>query len=846
MLKTKTYIKLLFLAFLPAFGISLSAQTFPCDGSFYISLNNNFSPTTTYSIDYDGTTATFDNVMVTNLNVNGTGYNQEDNYIYAANRSNNQIIRLLSDGNFQVVGTEPKVLSWNTGAGDCSPEGLYAVHDRPSNTLYFYNVVGTFSAQASVELTWAPSSGNTGVADLDLDDIAFDPDDSKVIYTYQRNYSSPPEPAATRGALLKINGDPASAAFGQVEVIGIIPVNVIRHMGALFFDAFGGLYGYGSLVTNPVMQNRLIFIDRLTADATLITDGPSAAGNDGCSCPFSVSLHKTVESVSIGCDSTTVVYELTAFNNSKTELTGLTFTDQLPGGGRLIAVSPALPLGGTLAPGTGVGETSIVFNNASLGEKESITFELTMRIPSLVGSYLNQATLDGLPNSLNGQVLSDDPNTFSFEDPTVFRIDAEDLVPASLNEISAAICSGEVYTINNVDYNLPGNYTETIPDGAFNGCDSIIELTLDILPDVENPIAIEICTGTSYSINNVAYSTAGTHSEVVSNGAFNGCDSIIILDLSFSDTLYSEMALSLCSGETFELDGTLYTETGIYDIFYPGAALGGCDSLLTLDLFIENPLVYDLEIQPILCFGEITGAIQIANVQGGLPPYQYALDNGSFQENGLFQNLPSGTYSLTIQEANGCETVFDSLVVSDQSQELFLFADPSTFAVELGDEIELEAFANFFVDSLRWTPTEGLSCDDCLDPRLLPLQDGEYHLIAFDENGCVTDITFKVNVFKSTDIFMPNVFSPNGDGANDRITLFADNSVEEILEFRIYSRWGEEVFYRANFPPNDLSKGWDGTLKDEAMSPGVFAYYLKARCINGEFFFMKGDILLIK
>jgi gliding motility-associated-like protein len=88
-------------------------------------------------------------------------------------------------------------------------------------------------------------------------------------------------------------------------------------------------------------------------------------------------------------------------------------------------------------------------------------------------------------------------------------------------------------------------------------------------------------------------------------------------------------------------------------------------------------------------------------------------------------------------------------------------------------------------------------------------------------------------------IFLPNAFTPNGDGEND--VLFLRSSVVADVYFAIYNRWGEKVF-----DTHDLATGWDGTYKGEALPPDVFGFYLKATCFDGAEFTKKGNITLIR
>ena len=101
----------------------------------------------------------------------------------------------------------------------------------------------------------------------------------------------------------------------------------------------------------------------------------------------------------------------------------------------------------------------------------------------------------------------------------------------------------------------------------------------------------------------------------------------------------------------------------------------------------------------------------------------------------------------------------------------------------------------------------------------------------------------RLNVFEincaEPEIFIPTAFTPNNDGVNDRV--FVRGIYLSEIEFEIYNRWGELVF-----KTTDINKGWDGTYKGKQQNTDVFNYYLKATCFDGQEFFKKGNISLIR
>jgi gliding motility-associated-like protein len=97
----------------------------------------------------------------------------------------------------------------------------------------------------------------------------------------------------------------------------------------------------------------------------------------------------------------------------------------------------------------------------------------------------------------------------------------------------------------------------------------------------------------------------------------------------------------------------------------------------------------------------------------------------------------------------------------------------------------------------------------------------------------------------ANEIFVPNTFSPNGDGRNDRFYP-QGLGVAGIKHMRIFNRWGELVFEKTNFSSNDPSQGWDGTYKGKILSPDVFVYMIDVLCSNNQFQELKGNVTLLR
>jgi len=151
------------------------------------------------------------------------------------------------------------------------------------------------------------------------------------------------------------------------------------------------------------------------------------------------------------------------------------------------------------------------------------------------------------------------------------------------------------------------------------------------------------------------------------------------------------------------------------------------------------------------------------------------------------------------------------------------------------------------IAQITWTPTEGLSCSDCLNPLISPVQTMLYRLTVENKNGCADDATILVRVNKDGGIYIPNAFSPNGDGVNDKFMIYGKpEGVVEIKTFLVFSRWGETVWEYHHFSPNDPAAGWDGTHRGQTMNPAVFAYFAIIEFIDGTVKLYEGDVTLTR
>jgi gliding motility-associated-like protein len=122
-----------------------------------------------------------------------------------------------------------------------------------------------------------------------------------------------------------------------------------------------------------------------------------------------------------------------------------------------------------------------------------------------------------------------------------------------------------------------------------------------------------------------------------------------------------------------------------------------------------------------------------------------------------------------------------------------------------------------------------------------PFVSTEYIFEYTDSLGCIyPNIFIDVIVLNEFTLDVPKAFTPNGDGIND-IVYVRGWGIKELLEFRIYNRWGQEIFYT-----EDINQGWDGTFLGKLQNIDTYAYYVKARFFNNAEKDKKGTINLLR
>ena len=141
-----------------------------------------------------------------------------------------------------------------------------------------------------------------------------------------------------------------------------------------------------------------------------------------------------------------------------------------------------------------------------------------------------------------------------------------------------------------------------------------------------------------------------------------------------------------------------------------------------------------------------------------------------------------------------------------------------------------------------WSPSGDVSNSAIAAPTAV-VNSTTTFVVVVSDGICTASDSVTVRIFEfacdEPDIFVPNAFTPNGDGNND--VLFVRGRYITSLEFKVFDRWGEKVF-----ETTDQAMGWDAMYKGKPVDPAVFVYWLKVACEGGQTYFKKGNVTVIR
>lgn len=297
---------------------------------------------------------------------------------------------------------------------------------------------------------------------------------------------------------------------------------------------------------------------------------------------------------------------------------------------------------------------------------------------------------------------------------------------------------------------------------------------------------------------------------------------------------------------TYTLNGLGGSSTGNYT----GLTAGGYQVRITdaLGCFKDTNIVLtqpdpvnlsSIVISPMNCKDVSDGRI-MATGSGGRGGYTYYLRPGlQINQVGDFRDLHTGSYTLTVRDSSGCkrDTVLlvgfpeTPLDITITKQDLQCF----------GKGNEAWAQANVVGGQAPFTFLWNTNPPQVAE-RAENLTYGYYKVEVLDANGCLVKDSIYIEPGPCCEeIFIPNAFSPNGDGNNDVFRVTTATGIE-LIQFDVFNRWGQRVW-----GTTDFRAGWDGTFKGEQQDMYTFYYILRYKClVDGQNYVKKGDIILMR
>jgi len=223
-------------------------------------------------------------------------------------------------------------------------------------------------------------------------------------------------------------------------------------------------------------------------------------------------------------------------------------------------------------------------------------------------------------------------------------------------------------------------------------------------------------------------------------------------------------------------------------------------------------------------------------VSGGIPPYTYSWNTSPVQTNAI-ANLPTGTWTVTVTDnTHVChDTLVETVVVPVLSANF----KPIPDTVLAGEYVYFDDLSKN-ASTWWWTFYGNGVNSDSVSPYQQYITAGVYPVTLYvtDSRGCQDTLEEFVYVIQT--LYIPNVFTPNGDGINDAFHITAGNMKEFDLE--IYNRWGEKIF-ESKSPNNDWTGTSDAGVKE---AEGTYYYILKAVDYENKSYNLKGYVELIR
>ncbi len=406
------------------------------------------------------------------------------------------------------------------------------------------------------------------------------------------------------------------------------------------------------------------------------------------------------------------------------------------------------------------------------------------------------------------------------------------VLPTYLRTMDTTVCAGTTVSFGSRSLERVGRYVDSLLTQA--GCDSVVVLNLRHYPTTATRDTVHVCEGDGIEVGGVWQTQAGNYTATDTNQY--GCDSVHTTKLIVHPNVTRYDTLRICHNDTVTFDGRRLAASGTYVAELKTDF--GCDSTVVLELYVTDEVLLAADDAEI-CAGSSV-SLQARGYRG---PVRWSPAEGLSCvtcPNPIAKPLETTTYTVSAADCSGRMVSATARVRVRQPVQVKIV---SKRKLRLGESTTLKAVADDPMARMSWREGNTVLCDACDEIEVRPLITTVYEVQASNGTGC--DDTERLTLIVEdecsfADIEIPNIITPNDDGANDFFEI-RYSGLKDIILLRVYNRWGETVY-----ETTDIDKFWDGTHRGIPLNPGVFMYYMEGHCLNDEPFTEEGNVTLIR
>jgi gliding motility-associated-like protein len=382
----------------------------------------------------------------------------------------------------------------------------------------------------------------------------------------------------------------------------------------------------------------------------------------------------------------------------------------------------------------------------------------------------------------------------------------------------------------------------------------VVTAHITINQPTSSTTTINICSNQlPYSWNGTSYNSAGTYTYTTTNQA--GCDSVATLILIVSETVKGPVdSLTVCANALPYLwNGITINAAGTYTTTLKNVA--GCDSIATLVVATQPVASATVSGGNPICIGQST-TISIALT--GTAPWTLTYFDGAASHTitGILSSpyvltvspTVTTTYSMTsVSDAKCSNPALSSSVTITVTQSTLPGVRYATVTATANVAKQLAARDMGTGYRYNWAPPAGLNFTDIRTPIFKHDRSVEYLITLSPANGCRVVDTLRVVIASSaplpaikSSLHVPNAWSPNNDGHNDKLFPLTIN-IRELYYFRVFNRWGQLMF-----ETNKLGEGWDGIYNGKAQVQDVYTWTVEAIGMDDVHYKQSGNSILLR